>query len=96
MTFPVCVVYTPRSPPSTHQRAGHATEYARTLPTEGFHAFVVIGGDGTMFEAVNGECTVYAPKQLFAGRHILPIPRVARHAAPPRERALAHWHYPWR
>lgn len=36
------------------QYAGHARDLARTLPVEGFDGLVVIGGDGTLHEAVNG------------------------------------------
>lgn len=36
------------------QRAGHATELARTLPTAGYQGIVILGGDGSLFEAANG------------------------------------------
>ena len=36
------------------ERAGHACELARTLPTAGFDGLVIVGGDGSLFEAANG------------------------------------------
>lgn len=36
------------------ERAGHAVELARTLPTAGYDGLVIVGGDGSLFEAANG------------------------------------------
>ena len=34
--------------------AGHARDLAASVPVAGYDGFVVVGGDGTIHEAVNG------------------------------------------
>ncbi|MGE0736089.1 MAG: diacylglycerol kinase family protein [Alphaproteobacteria bacterium] len=38
----------------TTERAGHATELARAATTERFDAVIAAGGDGTIYETING------------------------------------------
>jgi len=47
--------------------AGHANELANQLDFEGFDGMIVIGGDGTMHEVVNGMLTRPDKKQLPIG-----------------------------
>ena len=47
--------------------AGHANELANQLDFDGFDGMIVIGGDGTMHEVVNGMLTRHDKKQLPIG-----------------------------
>ena len=47
--------------------AGHANELAHQLDFDGYDGMIVIGGDGTMHEVVNGMLTRPDKKQLSIG-----------------------------
>ncbi len=57
------------------QYAGHATELARDLVERGYDEILVLGGDGTLSEALNGIMTADIPAEQRAKIHLGIMPR---------------------
>lgn len=56
----------------TTTHAGHATAIVQQLQLQGLRAVVLVGGDGTVWEALQVMC--FSIPALFAGLFRLPLP----------------------